>query len=121
MIVRLQCAIECDVINGDNLGNAFFLQVPSVDKWSNMSVLFEPIICSNDYVVDDEHGVMYFIRIYTTVDGIGYVQFDGAYISTADYKQIANTDYYYYETETASNDSHLISTLHPPAIYSVSY
>ena len=98
------------------MSDPFFLQLPSVEKWSNASVLFQP----TGYNTDQGMPLMFFVRIYTTLNGLGQIQMDNTNISALTYRRISQTDFYYYENEI-TNDTHRISTLNPNVIYSVSY
>jgi hypothetical protein len=96
------------------LGDPFFLQVPSVDKWSNMSVLYQP----TGFNIGDNVPLMFIVRIYTTLYGVGSIQMDGVNISALLYQRIEQSDYYYYETET-TNSTHRLSALDANVNYSV--
>ena len=66
-----------------------------------------------------EMPLMFFVRIYTTLFGVGQITMDNANINESLYQQIAQTDLYYYETLT-TNDTHRISTTNTNVTYSVS-
>ncbi len=100
----------------NNLGDLFFLQVPSIDGWSNLNVLFQPI----GFIPFEGHPFVFFIRISTTLYGIGRIQLDNTTISALLYRRIAQSDFYYYETQT-SNNTHRISALDSNVRYSVCY
>jgi hypothetical protein len=51
---------------------------------------------------------MYFIRIYTSLNDIGRIALDNVTISALLYLRIAQSNYYYYETQL-SNITHRIS------------
>lgn len=90
------------------------LQVPSVDKWSNMSLLFQP----TGYLTDNE-GFSHIYRIYTTLENVGQIQVDNNNISALLYRRIGQSNFYYYENQTTTY-THRISALDSSAIYSVS-
>lgn len=98
----------------NNLGDLFFLQIPSIDVWSNLSVLFQPI----GFIPYEGRPFVFMIRIYTTSYGVGRIQLDNVNISALLYLRIAQTDFYYYETQT-SNDTHRISSFDSNVKYSV--
>ena len=93
-------------------GNPFFLQIPSIDQWTNMNVLFRP--CGFPF-----DRLLVFIRIYTSSEGVGQLNLDGSTIEAEKYQQISNSDYFYYEMQTSDNSSHRISPLNENVIYSV--
>jgi hypothetical protein len=99
------------------LGAPFFLQIPSVDRWiSNMtSVLFQP---TGSFLYGGI-SLIFFVRIYTQVQGIGQIRMDNATISALQYRRIAQTQFYYYEMQT-TNDAHRISASNSNVTYSVS-
>jgi len=94
-----------------HVGGPFFLQIPSVNNWWNTSVLFQPLGFLN-------HELMFFVRIYTSSNGVGKIRFDNETINAVQYQQISQTDFYYYEIMT-SNDTHRITLLDPTVTYSV--
>ena len=61
---------------------------------------------------------MFFVRIYTSSNGVGKIRFDNETINAVQYQQISQTDFYYYEIMT-SNDTHRITLLDPTVTYSV--
>lgn len=65
-----------------NFGNTFFLQILSIEKWSNMSVFFQPTGFIND-------PLKFYIRIYTTLHSVGHIQFDNVSIDSLQYYSIA--------------------------------
>jgi hypothetical protein len=87
------------------MGSAFFLQIPSVNKWSNDNALFRPM----GFIPFGGIQLLYFIRIYTTLSGIGQIQIDNVSISALLYRRISSTDYYFYEVQT-TNNTHSISS-----------
>lgn len=95
-------------------GGPFFLQIPSVDKWTNMSVLYQP----TGLITNMNFPMMYLFRIYTTSNGIGRIQFDDYTIMADNYQSIPQSDYYYYENST-SMEPHRISVLDANVFYSV--
>ncbi len=101
------------------MGDPFFVQIPSIDKWSNMTVvLFQP----TGFIANPRHGLVYFVRIYTTDYGINdRIQLDTVNIMASQFQRIDdNTNYYYYETQI-SNESHRISIVDSNVNYSVSW
>ena len=94
------------------MGDPFFCQIPSVDKWSSMSVLYQP----TGYIGKN---LIFFIRIYTTSYGIGRIEIDNAIVNSSSYRQIKKTDFYYYD-DVVSGASHRVSSFDPNVKYSVS-
>ena len=94
------------------MGDPFFCQIPSVDKWSSMSVLYQP----TGYMGNNS---TFFIRIYTTSYGIGRIEIDNAMIIASLYLRIRQTDFYYYDG-VVSNATHRVSSFDPNVKFSVS-
>ncbi len=107
--------VQLQHTDANDRSDQFFLQVPSIGKWSNMTVVFSPTGFANFSGIP----LTYYVRIYTTLYGIGRIQLDNVNISALVYRRIAQTDFYYYET-TISNDTHRISTFDRDVIYAVS-
>lgn len=102
----------------EHYGGSFFLQIPSIDKWTNHSVLYNPggfvmVVCCRYFAP-----LMYMLRIYTTAYGVGRILFDNVPIETTEYRHIVQSDYFYNEHET-SNPTHRISVALPNVTYSV--
>jgi len=98
------------------LGGSFFLQIPSVDWLSNTSVLYKP----PEHVYWNTIFFTYIIRIYTNQQSLGRIQLNNKIISVELYRQIQQSDFYYYENET-SNSTQRVSGLDENAVYSVSF
>ena len=94
------------------MGDPFFCQIPSVDKWSSMSVLYQP----TGYIGNN---LIFFIRIYTTSYGVGRIEIDNAIVNSSNYRQIKKTDFYYYDG-VVSSATHRVSSFDPNVNYSVS-
>ena len=99
----------------------FFLQIPSVDKWSNLTVIIQPTGFMQGFTFNGvlENPLIFIIRIYTNKNGVGRIQMDGEYINDSLYRRISTSNFYYYETMTLNN-THLISAFDLDVIYSVS-
>jgi hypothetical protein len=80
-----------------------------------MSVQFTP----TGFFNADNVPLMFIVRIYTNLYGIGRIQMNNVNISALLYRQIGQSNYYYYENQTI-NVTHRISTLDPMVNYSVS-
>ncbi len=98
------------------LSGPFFLQIPSVDWLSNTSVLYK----TPEHVYWNHIVFTYIIRIYTNQQSLGRIQLNNKTISAKLYRQIQQSDFYYYENET-SNDTQRVSGLDENAVYSVSF
>ena len=100
----------------NDLGDPFFLQLPSTDKMSNTSVLFQP----TGFIEHDGVHFDFFLRIVTNTAGTGTIQLDGVTINALQYKRVPNSGFYYYETRT-SNTTHNIQTTHFGTQFSVNF
>lgn len=67
----------------------------------------------------DNQRPTYFIRILTKLNSLGLIKMDNETISALLYHRIAQTDYYYFESQL-SNDTHRIEALNEDVRYSVS-
>lgn len=110
-IIQFQRA---DMYISYHLGDPFFVQIPSIDRWSNATLLVQPL---GDYSYMNR-SLMYYIRIYTSIGSVGRIQLDNVTISALIYHRIAQTDYYYYEQQM-SNVTHCISAIDANVKYSV--
>uniref|UniRef100_A0A914X2J2 IgGFc-binding protein N-terminal domain-containing protein n=1 Tax=Plectus sambesii TaxID=2011161 RepID=A0A914X2J2_9BILA len=101
----------------DDLGGAFFLQLPSTDKMSNTSVLFQPTGFFEYYYAPLP--LQFIIRIVTNLAGAGTIKLDGTTISALQFKHVPYSNFYYYESRTL-NTTHSVTTNNPETKYSVS-
>uniref|UniRef100_A0A914V1W4 C-type lectin domain-containing protein n=1 Tax=Plectus sambesii TaxID=2011161 RepID=A0A914V1W4_9BILA len=98
----------------NNLGDPFFLQIPSTDKMSNTSVFFQP----TGFIQHGNNPLVFFVRIVTNVNGAGRIALDGKVISALQFKRVASSTFYYYEVIT-TNNTHLVTATSPSVVYSV--
>lgn len=99
----------------ETCGAPFFLQIPSVDAWSHMSVQFQPIGIFIGFNIQ----WIYFTRIYTTRYGIDRIKLNYDNISAQLYQRIADSDFYYYEMQVQYSDTYRVSTVDPNVMFSV--
>jgi hypothetical protein len=99
------------------MGDMFFLQIPSVEQWLNSSILVEPI----SFTISRRDEVLFMIRIYTTLYGIGRIRINNVNIDANRYHRISShtDDYYYYESVMSTKQMHRISPIDSKVIYSV--
>ena len=100
----------------NNLGDPFFLQLPSTDKMSNTSVLFQP----TGFIEHDGVHFDFFLRIVTNTAGTGTIQLDGVTINALQFKRVPNSGFYYYEAR-ALNTTHNVQTTHFGTQFSVKF
>uniref|UniRef100_A0A914W6T6 C-type lectin domain-containing protein n=1 Tax=Plectus sambesii TaxID=2011161 RepID=A0A914W6T6_9BILA len=98
----------------NDLGDPFFLQLPSTDKMSNTSVLFQP----TGFIENEGVHFDFVLRIVTNLAGAGTIQLDGTIISALQFKRIPNSSFYYYDSRTV-NTTHSVKTNNPGTQYSV--
>uniref|UniRef100_A0A914WPR3 IgGFc-binding protein N-terminal domain-containing protein n=1 Tax=Plectus sambesii TaxID=2011161 RepID=A0A914WPR3_9BILA len=91
-----------------NLGNPFFMKLPSTDKMSNTGVLFQP----TGYLEYDGVHLLFFVRVITNLAGAGTIQMDGNTISALQFKRVPNSGFYFYEQIT-QNKTHSVTTTNP--------
>uniref|UniRef100_A0A914V4N4 C-type lectin domain-containing protein n=1 Tax=Plectus sambesii TaxID=2011161 RepID=A0A914V4N4_9BILA len=104
-----------NVGSADNdLGDPFFLPLPSIDKMSNSSVLFQP----TGFIEDDGVHFDFFIRIVTNLAGTETIQLDGRTLNALQFKHVPNSAIYYYE-QAALNSTHSVKTTNPGTQFSV--
>lgn len=101
-------------------GAPFFLQIPGVDKWVHASVQFTPI--GDPSTSSDADRWIYFVRIYTSVFGIGRIQVNNVDIDAMLYISIPLSDFYYYDIQTTRYaDNYRISAFDTNVTFSVSW
>uniref|UniRef100_A0A914VUS6 IgGFc-binding protein N-terminal domain-containing protein n=1 Tax=Plectus sambesii TaxID=2011161 RepID=A0A914VUS6_9BILA len=102
------------VWDGHNfISGPFFLQLPSTDKMSSSSVLFQP----TGFIENTSVGhFSYFLRIVTNLAGAGTIQLDGTAIGALQFKHLPLSNFYYYEL-TTSNTTHRLTTNNPATHY----
>jgi hypothetical protein len=61
-----------------------------------------------------------YLRIYTTILGVGRIQLDNITISPLLYNRIKQSNYYYYDSQI-SNDTHQITVFDANVTYSVGH
>lgn len=103
----------------ETCGAPFFLQIPSVEKWSYASVQFTPF--GDPYSSSEADRWTYFVRIYTTGYGVGRIQVNNVNVTAMLYMRIAPSDFYYYDMRTTRYaDSYRILTFDTNVTFSVS-
>uniref|UniRef100_A0A914X6J9 IgGFc-binding protein N-terminal domain-containing protein n=1 Tax=Plectus sambesii TaxID=2011161 RepID=A0A914X6J9_9BILA len=112
-ILLIQMGEDTGVENNEK-GGSFFVQLPSTEKMSNTSVLFQPTGFFESYGMP----LFFFLRIVTNLASAGTIQLDGATINALQFKHVPNSNFYYYETAT-SNTTHSVTTSNPGTQYSV--
>jgi hypothetical protein len=98
----------------NDLGDPFFLQVPSTDKMSNTSVFFQP----TGFIQHGDNPLVFIVRIVTTADGVGKVLLDGIAVTSLQYQRIPQSNFYFYDVVT-TNNTHLVTATQPTVVYSV--
>lgn len=103
--------------DNSDYGSLFFLQIPSIDAWSNANVLFRPVRFLSEGCLNQQ--IRSYVRIYTTFFGRGQIIINTVSINATEYKPIAESDFYYYET-TMTEHEYRISAVDLNINFSVS-
>lgn len=81
----------------------FYLQLISIDRMSNVSVLYRPVAFD---AIDTT--TTFITRIYTTVNGVDTLSIDDHRIESRNYRKLSDIDIYFYEYATRAQMTHMI-------------